>query len=112
MKFTYKPETMSIPVKIAQGIIRAYQLTLSALIGRTCRHLPTCSEYATDALERHGGWRGGILAISRISRCNPFGSYGYDPVPEKLGNHGFLFWKYGRWSGKHIKVKSDSDSST
>jgi putative membrane protein insertion efficiency factor len=103
---------MSLPVKIAQGLIRAYQLTLSAFIGRSCRHLPTCSEYATDALERHGGWRGGILAISRITRCNPLGSHGYDPVPEKLENHGFLFWKYGRWSGKHLDVESDSDSSS
>jgi uncharacterized protein len=112
VKITYKSGIMSLPVKIAQGFIRAYQLTLSALIGRTCRHLPTCSEYATDALERHGGWRGGILAFSRITRCNPFGSHGYDPVPEKLEDHGILFWKYGRWSGRHLDVESESDSST
>ena len=103
---------MLIPVKIAQGFIRFYQLTLSSLIGRTCRHLPSCSEYANIALERHGGWRGGILAFSRITRCNPLGSQGYDPVPEDLEDQGIMFWKYGRWTGKHIKLKFDNDSSS
>lgn len=103
---------MSLPVKIAKGCIRVYQLTFSSFMGRTCRHVPTCSEYATDALERHGGWRGGILAISRITRCNPFGSQGYDPVPDDLEPQGIMFWKYGRWTGRHIKLKFDNDSST
>ena len=103
---------MSLPIKVALGFIRFYQLTLSSLIGRTCRHLPSCSEYATDALKYHGGWKGGVLAFSRIIRCNPLGSQGYDPVPEEMGDHGIKFWKYGRWTGKHIKLEFDNDSST
>ena len=48
-----------------------------------CRHTPTCSEYAMIAIERHGVIKGCFLAIKRIFKCNPFGTYGYDPVPEK-----------------------------
>ena len=63
------------------GIIRAYQLTLSPLIGQSCRHLPTCSEFGFEAIARHGLWTGGWLALFRIARCGPFGTHGYDPVP-------------------------------
>lgn len=69
-------------------IIRLYQLTLSGFIGNACRHLPTCSEYGYEAIARHGLWTGGWMAVLRVSRCGPFGSHGYDPVPEKLsGDH-------------------------
>lgn len=61
--------------------LRAYKLTLSPLIGRQCRFLPTCSEYAADALIAHGPWRGSRLAAGRLCRCRPFGGSGYDPVP-------------------------------
>jgi hypothetical protein len=61
--------------------IRLYQLTVSALIGRRCRYLPTCSDYAGEAIERHGPWRGFLLALARILRCHPWGGDGYDPVP-------------------------------
>lgn len=77
--------------------IRAYQLTLSALIGRRCRHLPTCSDYAIEAIVRHGSWLGFWLAASRILRCHPWGTEGFDPVPAELPDHGWRFWKYGRW---------------
>jgi putative membrane protein insertion efficiency factor len=60
---------------------RAYKLTLSPLIGRQCRFLPTCSDYAAEALIMHGPWRGGLLAVKRVCRCNPWGGSGYDPVP-------------------------------
>jgi uncharacterized protein len=63
-------------------LIRIYQLTLSSFMGRGCRFLPTCSEYATVAIEKHGAWRGGILAIRRIARCHPWGGDGFDPVPD------------------------------
>jgi putative membrane protein insertion efficiency factor len=64
------------------ALIRTYQLTLSAFMGRRCRYLPTCSEYASDAIHKHGAWHGGLLAIARISRCHPWGGAGFDPVPD------------------------------
>ncbi|MGE4244706.1 MAG: membrane protein insertion efficiency factor YidD [Parvibaculaceae bacterium] len=79
------------------GLIRAYQLTLSALIGRRCRHLPTCSEYAMGAIRLHGAWRGFWLGLARVLRCHPWGSEGFDPVPETLPDHGWRFWRYGKW---------------
>jgi uncharacterized protein len=69
------------------GLIRIYQLTFSAIVGRSCRFLPTCSDYARQAIEMHGPWRGGKLAIRRISRCHPWGGDGYDPVPHDDHNH-------------------------
>ena len=67
---------------ILLAIIRLYQLTLSAVIGRRCRYLPTCSEYASEAIVRHGAARGSALAFARICRCHPWGQSGFDPVPE------------------------------
>ena len=64
------------------ALIRIYQLTLSSIVGRRCRYLPTCSEYASDAIHRHGAWRGFWLAVARVSRCHPWGGQGFDPVPE------------------------------
>jgi putative membrane protein insertion efficiency factor len=66
---------------IFRGFVRAYQFTLSPLLGRQCRFLPTCSHYAMEALERHGALRGGWLAVRRVVRCHPFAAAGYDPVP-------------------------------
>ncbi len=63
-------------------VIRAYQLLLSPWLGPRCRYLPTCSEYAREALELHGLRYGVWLAIRRIGRCHPWGASGYDPVPE------------------------------
>lgn len=62
-------------------LVRAYQLFLGPLLPSACRYHPTCSAYAIEALERHGAWRGLILAIRRIGRCHPFRAGGYDPVP-------------------------------
>jgi hypothetical protein len=64
-----------------RGALRAYKLTLSPVIGRQCRFLPTCSEYAAQALIDHGPWRGGWLAARRLCRCNPWGGSGFDPPP-------------------------------
>ena len=61
--------------------VRAYRLLLSPWVGHGCRYQPTCSAYALEALEKHGGIKGGWLAAWRILRCNPWGSSGYDPVP-------------------------------
>ena len=64
-----------------RGALRAYKLTLSPLIGRQCRFVPSCSEYAAAVLVSHGPGRGGVLAIRRLCRCNPWGGSGYDPPP-------------------------------
>ena len=66
---------------ILHWLIRGYQLVISPIIGPRCRHLPSCSEYAIEAILRFGALRGGWLAIRRIIRCNPWGTSGYDPVP-------------------------------
>jgi len=63
--------------------IRAYRLVLSPWIGMHCRFQPTCSEYALDALARHGAWRGAWLTVCRLGRCRPGGGDGYDPVPPR-----------------------------
>ena len=65
------------------GIIRLYQLTLSGFVGNSCRHRPTCSEYGYEAIARHGLLRGGWLTGLRVAKCNPWGTSGFDPVPEE-----------------------------
>lgn len=62
-------------------LVRAYQVGLSPMLGPSCRYFPTCSAYAIEALEKHGAWRGGWLALKRIGRCHPFRAGGFDPVP-------------------------------
>ncbi|MDF2901192.1 MAG: rane protein insertion efficiency factor YidD [Phenylobacterium sp.] len=73
---------MTLYETCVRGALRAYKLTLSPLIGRQCRFLPSCSEYAAQALILHGPWRGSLLATRRLCRCNPWGGSGYDPVPQ------------------------------
>jgi len=63
--------------------IRAYQWLVSPILPGSCRHLPTCSQYAVEAIDIHGPFRGFWLALKRVLRCNPWGSSGYDPVPPK-----------------------------
>lgn len=72
---------MKAPRSILIACIRFYQLVLSPWIGRECRFYPTCSQYSIEAIERFGVLKGSWLMVARIVRCNPFGSYGYDPVP-------------------------------
>jgi len=61
--------------------IKFYKYSISPLLPNSCRHFPTCSAYAIEALRKHGIVRGSMLAIWRILRCNPWGTHGYDPVP-------------------------------
>jgi len=77
---------MSFYQSCVRGCLRAYKLTLSPLIGRQCRYLPSCSEYAAEALIGHGPWRGSWLAAKRVCRCNPWGGSGYDPPPPPGGD--------------------------
>ncbi|MBZ5567170.1 MAG: membrane protein insertion efficiency factor YidD [Acidobacteriia bacterium] len=62
-------------------IIRLYQRLVSPLLPPACRYVPTCSEYAAEALEIHGPWQGAVRAAWRLLRCHPFSRGGYDPVP-------------------------------
>jgi uncharacterized protein len=62
--------------------VRGYQLLVSPLLPPACRFLPSCSEYAAEAIERYGARRGTILALKRLARCHPWGDSGYDPVPQ------------------------------
>jgi len=61
--------------------VRIYRYTLRPLLGAHCRFYPSCSEYACDAIERHGAARGSWIALRRLSRCHPYHPGGYDPVP-------------------------------
>jgi len=67
------------------GIIKLYQWTLSPFVGHQCRFLPTCSNYALEALSKHGAWRGVWLSLRRLARCHPWGGSGCDPVPDAAG---------------------------
>ena len=69
------------PRVAAVTLIRAYQWGLSPWLGPACRYEPTCSRYAVEAIERHGVWRGSVLAARRLGRCHPLGASGFDPVP-------------------------------
>jgi len=86
---------------VAQGVIRAYQLTLSGLAGRHCRHLPSCSDYADEAIARHGLWPGAWMGLARFCRCGPGGTSGLDFVPEAVPDSAAWYkpWRYGRWRG-------------
>ncbi|HZK14471.1 MAG TPA: membrane protein insertion efficiency factor YidD [Desulfobaccales bacterium] len=66
---------------VALLIIRAYQVLISPLFPSSCRFAPTCSQYAAEALSRHGVWRGLGLTLRRLVRCHPFHPGGWDPVP-------------------------------
>ncbi|HTH94546.1 MAG TPA: membrane protein insertion efficiency factor YidD [Rhodocyclaceae bacterium] len=63
------------------GLLKAYRYFISPWLGSRCRFHPSCSEYAAEALQKHGPWRGGWLAVRRLGRCHPFTSGGFDPVP-------------------------------
>ena len=62
-------------------LVRGYQKLVSPSLGANCRFVPTCSSYAVEALQRHGAFRGTLMSIKRVGRCNPLVPGGYDPVP-------------------------------
>jgi putative membrane protein insertion efficiency factor len=70
--------------RIALGLIRAYKVMLSAQYAGSCRFLPSCSEYAAEAVRRFGVVRGSLMALQRLSRCHPLGASGHDPVPPRI----------------------------
>lgn len=67
--------------RLAVLLVRGYQIVLSPFLPPSCRYFPTCSHYALMAYEKHGAWRGSLLTLRRLLRCQPFASGGYDPVP-------------------------------
>ena len=71
----------SLPKRILLWMVLFYRVNISPLHGPCCRYIPTCSQYAMEAIEKYGAIKGGLLAAYRILRCNPFSKGGYDPVP-------------------------------
>lgn len=90
--------------RAAHRLIRLYQVTLSGLIGRHCRHLPTCSDYTDEAIAGHGLWAGGWMGVARICRCHPWGTAGLDPVPTNLPPEARWYapWRYGSWRRRSV----------
>ncbi len=73
--------------KLILAVIRFYRRHISPLFPPMCRYYPTCSCYAIEAIETHGAFKGSLMAVWRILRCNPFSLGGYDPVPPKKEKH-------------------------
>jgi putative membrane protein insertion efficiency factor len=92
---------LRLPRNAGRGMIWLYRHTLSPLVGYNCRHLPTCSVYADEAIERFGLWGGGWMTLARLLRCQPWGTSGIDNVPatRPAGARWYLPWRYGNWRG-------------
>lgn len=78
---------MNPAVVLLRGVVRGYQYLISPWLPSSCRYQPTCSEYALEALSRHGALYGSWLTLRRLLRCHPWGGHGIDPVPEKRIKH-------------------------
>ncbi len=90
-----------LPRQVGRLLVMVYRYTLAPLIGPRCRHLPSCSEYADEAIEQFGLWAGGWMTFARIMRCHPWGTHGLDFVPADVpaGARWSCPWRYGRWRG-------------
>jgi putative membrane protein insertion efficiency factor len=95
------PAVRRLPAAVARGLITVYRYTLSPLLGPSCRHLPSCSEYAEESFERFGLWAGGWMTLARLLRCQPWGTSGLDFVPRDTPARArwWLPWRYGVWRG-------------
>ncbi len=89
----------TLPARAARALIFVYRMTFSMIAGRGCRYLPTCSEYADEAIHRHGLWAGGWMGLARLCRCRPGGGDGFDPPPSAPppGANAWTPWRYGVW---------------
>jgi uncharacterized protein len=96
----------NLPRLFGRGLIKLYRYTLSPLIGYECRHLPTCSHYAEEAIGRFGLWAGGWMTLARLLRCQPLGTSGLDFVPGAAPENArwYLPWRYARWRGTNAKA--------
>ena len=75
--------TLSAGVRVALGLLRGYKLVISPIFTGSCRFLPSCSDYAAEAIRIYGVTQGSWLALKRLSRCHPFCAGGHDPVPPR-----------------------------
>ena len=73
--------------RVLIGLVKGYRLLISPMLPPSCRFYPTCSEYAVEALSRHGALKGGWLTLRRLGRCHPFCAGGIDPVPGTSSEH-------------------------
>ena len=73
----------SAAARLLRLLVRGYQYAVSPVLPPACRHLPTCSAYAVEAITKHGALRGGVMSLGRLLRCHPWGTSGFDPVPER-----------------------------
>ncbi|MBL7911015.1 MAG: membrane protein insertion efficiency factor YidD [Bacteroidia bacterium] len=67
--------------KIAIAFVKFYQYCIRPMLPNSCRYTPSCSQYAVEAINKYGAFKGGWMGLKRILRCNPWGGHGYDPVP-------------------------------
>jgi uncharacterized protein len=79
----------------AMQLLGAYKWAISPMLPPACRYVPTCSEYAMEAVERYGTLRGGLMALGRLLRCHPFARGGYDPVVKHCACDAGSTWKSG-----------------
>jgi uncharacterized protein len=102
------------PRGVGRGVVKAYRVTLSPLIGPACRHIPACSDYAGEALARFGLWAGCWMTLARLVRCHPWGTSGLDLVPEEkpLRARWYLPWRYGRWRAANDSAPKRGDART
>jgi uncharacterized protein len=100
-KHTQRPAgRLSLPARVLLAAQRLYKVTLSPLIGRQCRYLPTCSDYAADCVRHHGAWYGSWMTVARLCRCHPAGGSGWDPAPEeRKPARWWQPWTAGDWKG-------------
>jgi putative membrane protein insertion efficiency factor len=91
------------PRQAGRLLVTVYRFGISPFLGMNCRHVPTCSDYADEALSRYGLWAGSWMTLARLMRCHPFGTSGLDCVPSAPPAHArwWLPWRYGRWCGTH-----------
>ncbi len=98
---TWLAASRQVPRRAARALIAVYRTAVSPVLGFHCRHLPSCAQYADEALDRFGLWAGGWMTLARLLRCHPWGTSGLDYVPGEApqGARWYLPWRYARWRG-------------
>jgi putative membrane protein insertion efficiency factor len=101
------------PRVAARALVKQYRFGIAPILGMNCRHLPSCSEYAEQALARYGLWAGGWMTLARLLRCHPWGTSGLDFVPPErpAGARWYLPWRYARWRGTNSAGTPPSGAS-